>query len=603
MKLRLRWRPVLAVACLVVLPFLLPALFSSAFASAWVDINQSSAGHALRFYGNGVDDIDRIKIPVDDPETVADIGATDFTIEWWLRLPADSSNIPGSCTEWYCGNIIFDRDILGSNRPDYGISLHNGRVRFGSGASSTTIQGTIRITDTVWHHIAVTRNVTTGQQCIFIDGAFDRCGSTSAGDISYPNGYTDPQAPNNPYLVIGAEKHDINPTEYPSFDGELDEIRVSNLIRYTSTFTRPVAPFTPDPNTVLLYHFDEDGGSIAVDSATFPGGPVHGDIRIGGNPTGPVYVTSTVPFIDPSTPTPTPSDTPVSTATNTSTMTATPTPSHTPTATSTHSPSPTATNTPSNTATATATPSQTPTSSNTPTGTATHTPTPSNTTTNTSTYTPTPTNTPTTSNTPTHTATFTPTPSATPTATSTPSHTATNTATATATSTQTPTSSNTPTGTATYTPTSSNTPTNTATYTPTPSNTPTLTATFTPTPSATPTATSTPSHTATNTATYTPTNTATFTPTPSDTPTNTATNTPTPSNTPSATSTHTPTPSSTSTATSTSTPTHTPTPTPGSEAYDHFVYLPVIFRQADSSTQWAWLERLVHLIAAYAAQR
>ena len=92
---------------------------------------QSGAGFALRFYGNGVNDIDRVKVPVDNPETVADVGATDFTIEWWMRIPADASNTPGSCAAWYCGNILFDRDIYGGHPRDYGISIHNGRIRFG----------------------------------------------------------------------------------------------------------------------------------------------------------------------------------------------------------------------------------------------------------------------------------------------------------------------------------------------------------------------------------------------------------------------------------------------------------------------------------------
>jgi hypothetical protein len=49
---------------------------------------------SLRFFGHGVSDIDRVKIPVDDPDLPddpgppADVGAGDFTLEFWMRANA-----------------------------------------------------------------------------------------------------------------------------------------------------------------------------------------------------------------------------------------------------------------------------------------------------------------------------------------------------------------------------------------------------------------------------------------------------------------------------------------------------------------------------------
>ncbi len=43
------------------------------------------------------------------------------------------------------------------------------------------------------------------------------------------------------------------------FPGFIDEVRVSNVIRYTSDFTPPSVPFVRDDFTELLYHFDEAG--------------------------------------------------------------------------------------------------------------------------------------------------------------------------------------------------------------------------------------------------------------------------------------------------------------------------------------------------------
>jgi hypothetical protein len=58
-------------------------------------------GYSLRFYGNGTGDIDRVKIRIDDPTNnlpgpPADIGATDFTIEFWVKGNACGQSV------WRC---------------------------------------------------------------------------------------------------------------------------------------------------------------------------------------------------------------------------------------------------------------------------------------------------------------------------------------------------------------------------------------------------------------------------------------------------------------------------------------------------------------------
>ena len=77
------------------------------------------AGYALRFHGNGVNDIDRVKIQIDDPATTApgppaDVGATDFTLEFWFRALAAENPAPavacGANNNWIRGNIVVDRD-------------------------------------------------------------------------------------------------------------------------------------------------------------------------------------------------------------------------------------------------------------------------------------------------------------------------------------------------------------------------------------------------------------------------------------------------------------------------------------------------------------
>ena len=55
---------------------------------------------------------------------------------------------------------------------------------------------------------------------------------------------------------------------YPFFDGTIDEVRISDVVRYTSDFVPSSEPFSPDANTLGLWHFDEGAGQIAADVST-----------------------------------------------------------------------------------------------------------------------------------------------------------------------------------------------------------------------------------------------------------------------------------------------------------------------------------------------
>lgn len=252
------------------------------------------ATYALRFYGTGSGDIDRVKIPVVSATGTSlpvNVGATDFTIEFWLRF-VSGENTSGPCREgedtWIYGNIIFDRDIFGApDYGDFGIALYGGRVAFGvhNGSYGHTICSTTTLAPQQWHHVAVTRR-TNGEMRIFVNGSLSRSAAGPAGSIAYRAGRV-AGWPNEPYLVIGAEKHDYDPATYPSFSGWVDEVRISTVIRYTADFTPPQAPFIPDGATVGLYHFDEGTGTVVLDSST--GGASHGERRVGGPQQGPVY--------------------------------------------------------------------------------------------------------------------------------------------------------------------------------------------------------------------------------------------------------------------------------------------------------------------------
>lgn len=77
------------------------------------------------------------------------------------------------------------------------------------------------------------------------------------------------------------------------FNGNIDEVRVSSIVRYTGNFIIPTAPFSSDINTKGLWHFDEGSGTTTAD--------VSGNNNNGSLLGGPVWSTDT-PFTVDTTP-------------------------------------------------------------------------------------------------------------------------------------------------------------------------------------------------------------------------------------------------------------------------------------------------------------
>ncbi len=239
--------------------------------------------------------MDRVKVPlvVGSHSLPVNVGVGDLTIEFWIRFNP-GENTSGPCTEgtdtWIYGNIVIDRDIFGTPEyGDFGISLYGNRIAFGvhNGTSGATMCSSSALTANSWHHVAVTRRAD-GLMGIFVDGSLEGSVFGPAGNVSYRPGQSS-SWPNDPFVVFGAEKHDYDPSTYPSFSGWLDEVRFSSTIRYNASFSPPTAPFTPDPDTAALYHFDEGSGTVVLDSSGALGGPSHGERRVGGPQNGPVY--------------------------------------------------------------------------------------------------------------------------------------------------------------------------------------------------------------------------------------------------------------------------------------------------------------------------
>jgi len=200
--------------------------------------------------------------------------------------------------DWIFGNIVIDRDRFNQDRK-YGVSIAGGEVVFGvsgDGTGDATLCSTTNVLDDGWHHVALQRRRSDGLLSLYVDGVREALLDGPDGDVSYPDDGVPgpfcggPCTNSDPFIVLGAEKHDAG-ASFPSYAGLLEELRFSNVLRYSGTsFSVPTGPFVADASTVGLYHFD---GPVGACSGTVPDAssvPTAGVCRFGGAaPAGPVY--------------------------------------------------------------------------------------------------------------------------------------------------------------------------------------------------------------------------------------------------------------------------------------------------------------------------
>lgn len=257
------------------------------------------AGRGLRFYGHVAADESKVRIPLDNPsDPPVDVGAGDFTYEFWLRA-AYADNTSSSIADARYSNIILDRDIWAHERGwVLGVTRRSGPIlavcwaAADTGLGWTTAYGTADVGDDDWHHVALTWRQSTRVLECYVDGVSQGTLTLTVSNLSYPNGERPVDGANNEYLVIGGEKHGVG----VAFTGRFDEFRISNSRRYTAGFTPPAARFEPDANTVGLYHCDDGAGTVLADQSGAAAYASDGELLVGGTPAGPEWVVSDAPI-------------------------------------------------------------------------------------------------------------------------------------------------------------------------------------------------------------------------------------------------------------------------------------------------------------------
>jgi hypothetical protein len=159
-------------------------------------------------------------------------GTKNFTIEFW----------------YYPTSITTNVSVLGF-RPKNGDGAYisilasfgsTGTIALYSSAGTRLVTSVNAITLNQWNSVALVRSSAVTK--IYING-----------NQSGPN-YTDTTNYLSGGFTIGA--NDFLQTGAFPVTGFLDEIRVSNIARYTANYTPATQPFVTDPNTLFLMHCD-----------------------------------------------------------------------------------------------------------------------------------------------------------------------------------------------------------------------------------------------------------------------------------------------------------------------------------------------------------
>ncbi|MES2920761.1 MAG: rhamnogalacturonan lyase B N-terminal domain-containing protein [Verrucomicrobiota bacterium] len=135
----------------------------------------------------------------------------DFTVALWMK----ATGTGGTGTQWWSGDGMVDGEVNGS-AADWGLSLLNGKVAFGIGATDITFASTSNVNDGQWHHVAATRKSTGGAIQIYVDGSLQTSGTGPAGTRTAP-----------PSLRIGSLQTGAAAS---FFNGGLDGVRLYNKV-------------------------------------------------------------------------------------------------------------------------------------------------------------------------------------------------------------------------------------------------------------------------------------------------------------------------------------------------------------------------------------
>jgi len=152
--------------------------------------------------------------------------AGEFSVSLWLKT---SQNFGSQNDPAWAGAGVITADLPNSGAKDLiPVALTGGQVAFnvGDGVSDNTLNSSATVNDDTWHHVVVTRNLSTGERQIFIDGTLDNSDFATTELLNSPV-----------LLTIGckSDASDPNPSS-PDYNGSngyeglLDDVQIYNRV-------------------------------------------------------------------------------------------------------------------------------------------------------------------------------------------------------------------------------------------------------------------------------------------------------------------------------------------------------------------------------------
>jgi hypothetical protein len=178
-------------------------------------------------------------------------GAQPFTVEFWFKRTR-TGVAEFLMAQW--GATVPTQSwitMIGSDNIPAALWIDSSGTQFYIGANPTTITDT-----TTFHHMALSFDGTTMR--LYLDGV------QQAGGFS-PSGATSMQSTSSQIITLSGNAAGLsNP-----FFGTVDDVRISNVARYTgTTLTPPASAFISDANAMLLDHFETIAAASANITAT-----------------------------------------------------------------------------------------------------------------------------------------------------------------------------------------------------------------------------------------------------------------------------------------------------------------------------------------------
>lgn len=185
--------------------------------------------------------------------------AQSFTVEAWIYPTPTTATVSYIATD-DAYNLILIYDPTASNN---GVGIVFTLYESDCSTFVTPVIEFRDVTFNQWNHVAAMFDASAQHYTISINGIL------SSSPLSFTAG-TFCSDPAEQFSVGGFYLSDVD-----TFQGRIDEFRVSDNVRYTTDFT-PLNSFIQDGNTKGLWHFDESPGSTSFSDSSGNGNTLTG---------------------------------------------------------------------------------------------------------------------------------------------------------------------------------------------------------------------------------------------------------------------------------------------------------------------------------------